>query len=97
MKNIAENKIKKCIVVEQKVIEKIVKETTGENVFIDSFDGEIYFETQYSNDHDLRYFKSLIANEVTKLVDSREYYDVKIVSMHCTGDTGKCKVWIEFA
>ena len=73
MKNIAENKIKKCIVVEQKVIEKIVKETTGENVFID--------------DHDLRYFTKLLS----------EYYDVKIVSMHCTGDTGKCKVWIEFA
>ena len=87
MKNIAENEIKKCIVIEQRVIEKIVKETTEENVFIHSFDGRIHFETQYSNDHNLHYFTKLLS----------EYYDVNIVSMHCTGDTGKCKVWIEFA
>lgn len=86
MKNFKEKDIKKCIVFDPRTLEKIIKKETDENVWIHSFSGGIFFETQYSNDHGYRYFANVLS----------KYFDVKIKSMHCFGEED-FKVWIEIA
>lgn len=85
MKNITDKQIKKCIVFTTKELEKIIKNETGENVHIMQIDGDIFFDTQYSNEHDEQYFTNLLS----------KYFDINIKKLHCVGNTYKFNVWIE--
>lgn len=87
MKNLTQDCIKKCIAVNSKDIEKIIKTETGENVRVWNISNTITFETQYSNDHGKKYFFDILS----------KYFDVRIISAcPCQPKDLDFNLWLEF-